>query len=173
MHTILRMRRQGHRFWQTYMSSKDRVLDTTMAVVRQRLGIEPPYFKNVRTQDATKPAESYFMTMTGHKWQQSLHQEIYFRWNEIFHPWERTPFPFHMGIGGQEFVGFPVTSTQLESEEFTIVIMGFKRQESMLELLAGLNGLNKMHRVCTRYKTVSKKIFSMSNPIPQGHSHME
>ena len=43
------------------MSSRERVLDTTMAVVRQRLGIEPPVFRDVRTQDATKPVASYFM----------------------------------------------------------------------------------------------------------------
>ena len=147
MHTILRMRRQGHRFWQTYMSSKDRVLDTTMAVVRQRLGIEPPYFKNVRTQDATKPAESYFMPNTEHKWRQSSNQEIYFMWNEVFYPWERSQFPFHMGIGGPELVGLPTTSEQGEWEKFTIVILGYKRQESMLELLSGLNGLYKMDRV--------------------------
>ena len=129
------------------MSSKERVLDTTMAVVRQRLGIEPPFFRDVRTQDATKPAESYFMTMTGHKWQQSLHQEIYFRWNEIFHPWKKTPFPFYLGIGGPELVGFPLTSRERELEKFTVVMMSYKRQESVRELLAGLNGLDKMDRV--------------------------
>ena len=58
---------------------------------------------------------------------------------------------------GQEFVGFHVTSLQLKLEKFTVVIMGFKRQESMHELLAGLNGLNKMDRVCIKHETISTK----------------
>ena len=41
----LRMRRQGRNFWAAYMSTKERALDTAMAVIRQRLGMEPPYFK--------------------------------------------------------------------------------------------------------------------------------
>ena len=41
----LRMRRQGRNFWAAYMSTKKRVLDTVMAVIRQRLGLEPPHFK--------------------------------------------------------------------------------------------------------------------------------
>ena len=147
VHTTLRMRRQGHKFWQAYMSSMERVLDTTMAIVRQRLGIEPPFFREVRTQDATKPAESYFMPITEPKWQQSLNQEVYFRWNEIFHPWERTQFPFYLGIGRPEMVGYPLTRRQRELEKFTIVMMSYKRQESVRELLAGLNGLEQMDRV--------------------------
>ena len=141
------MRRQGHKYWQVYMSSKEKVLDTTMAVGRQRLGIEPPFFKDIRTQDATKPSESYFMPMTEHEWHPSSSQDVYFRWNEIFHPWERTPFSFHLGIGGTELVGFPLTSKQWELEKFTVVMMSYKRQESVRELLAGLNGLDKMDRV--------------------------
>ena len=74
------------------MSSRERVLDTTMAVVRQRLGIEPPFFRDVRTQDATKPVASYFMLQEpfNHSRRRSRgdQEEIYFRWNEIFHPWE-------------------------------------------------------------------------------------
>ena len=132
------------------MSSKERVLDTTMAVVRQRLGIEPPFFKDARTKDATQHTESYFMPMTEHKWHQSSNQEVYFRWNEIFHPWERTPFPFHLGIGGPDLVGFPLTSRQQELEKFTIVVLTYKREESVRELLAGLNGLDKMDRVRAR-----------------------
>lgn len=118
-----------------------------MAVVRERLGIEPPFFSDVRTQDATKPEESFFMPVIEHKRQQSLYQDVYFRWNEVFHPWERAPFPFHMGIGERELVGFPLTSRQKESEKFTIVLMSYKRQESVRELLVGLNGLDKMDRV--------------------------
>ena len=44
-HERLRMRRQGRNFWAAYMSTKERALDTAMAVIRQRLGMEPPYFK--------------------------------------------------------------------------------------------------------------------------------
>ena len=129
------------------MSSKEKVLDTTMAVVRQRLGIEPPVFKYFRTQDATKPAESYFLPTQEHKWQQPMTQELYFRWNEIFYPWERTPFPFHLGIGEPELVGLPLTSEKRESEKFTAVVMSYKRQYSVRELLSGLNGLKQLDRV--------------------------
>ena len=44
-------------------------------------------------------------------------------------------------------VGFPLTSRERELEKFTVVMMSFKRQESVRELLAGLNGLDKMDRV--------------------------
>lgn len=145
-HTILRMRRQGHKFWHTYMSSNEMVFDTTMAVVRQRLGIEPPFFKDTHTQDATKQTESYFMPMAEHKWHQSSNQEVYFRWNEIFHPWKRTPFPFYLGMEAPELVGFPRSRPE-ESEKFTIILLSYKREESVRELLAGLNGLEKMDRV--------------------------
>ena len=143
------MRRQAHRFWQAYMSSKEKVLDTTMAVVRQRLGIEPPFFKDVRTQDATKPAESYFMDMKEHKWHQSTSQEVYFRWNDVFYPWVKIPFEFHKGIQEPQHTRFPMSSGQSELGKFTVVVMGYKRQESMRELLAGLSGFNKIDRVLT------------------------
>ena len=130
------------------MSSKERVLDTTMAVVRQRLGIEPPYFKDVRTLDATQPGESYFMPTPNHKWQQSSNKEVNFRWNNIFYPWEKTPFSFHFDIGRKEMPFFPwVSKRQHDPEKFTVVMMSYKRQESVRELLAGLNGLDKMDRV--------------------------
>ena len=128
------------------MSSKEKVIDTTMAVVRQRLGIEPPIFKYVPTEDATKPVVSYFLPIE-HKRQQPISQEIYFRWNEIFYPWERTPFPFHLGIGEPELVGLPLTSAKRETEKFTAVVMSYKRQESVRELLSGLNGLKQLDRV--------------------------
>ena len=145
-YTTMRMRRQGNKFWQAYMSSKEKVIDTTMAVVRQRLGIEPPIFKYVPTQDATKPVESYFLPKE-HKEQQPISQEVYFRWNEIFYPWERTPFPFHLGIGEPELVGLPLTSAKRGTEKFTAVVMSYKRQESVRELLSGLNGLKQLDRV--------------------------
>ena len=129
------------------MSSKEKILDTIMAVVRQRLGIEPPIFKYMRTQDATKPAESYFLPIKEDKWQQPISQEVYFRWNEIFYPWEKTPFPFHLGIGEPELVGLPLKSEKRESEKFTAVMMSYKRQESVRELLSGLNGLKQLDRV--------------------------
>ena len=147
VHTTMRMRRQGYKFWQAYMSSKEKILDTTMAVVRQRLGIEPPIFKYVQTRDATKPAESYFLPIKEQKWQQPTSQDVYFRWNEIFYPWERTPFPFHLGIGEPELVGLPLTSEKRESEKFTAVMMSYKRQESVHELLSGLNRLKQLDRV--------------------------
>ena len=147
VHNTMRMRRQGYKFWQAYMSSKEKILDTIMAVVRQRLGIEPPIFKYMRTQDATKPAESYFLPIKEDKWQQPISQEVYFRWNEIFYPWEKTPFPFHLGIGEPELVGLPLTKEESESEKFTAVMMSYKRQESVHELLSGLNGLKQLDRV--------------------------
>ena len=146
--TVLRMRKQGHKIWQAYMSSKEKVLDTTMAVVRQRLGIEPPYFSDVRTVDASQPKESFFMMKKNEKWQQSSPQEVNFRWNEIFYPWEKTPFPFSFDNMRPEMVGFPATmKNQRNSEKFTVVMMSFKRIESVCELLQGLNGLDAMDRV--------------------------
>ena len=44
------------------MSSREKVLDTILAVVMHRLGIESPFFKDNRTQDATKSAKSYLMS---------------------------------------------------------------------------------------------------------------
>ena len=62
------------------MSSRERVLDTTMAVVRQRLGIEPPFFRDVRTQDATKPVASYFLLEENNSTRHhACKEEIYFR----------------------------------------------------------------------------------------------
>ena len=130
------------------MSSKERILDTTMAVIRQRLGMEPPYFKEIRSQDATQRTHAHFMPITQYKWQQSSHQEAYFRWNKVFHPWEKTPFPFHLRIGGPHYLNFPSKRGHKEPEKFSVVLMSYKRKESVRELLAGLNGLDLMDRVC-------------------------
>ena len=37
---ILSMKRQGFKLYKTYFSSRDRLLDSIVAVLRQRLGIE-------------------------------------------------------------------------------------------------------------------------------------
>ena len=155
------------------MSSKENVIDTTMAVVRQRLGIEPPIFKYVRTQDATKPVESYFLPIE-HKRQQPISQEVYFRWNEIFYPWERTPFPFHLGIGEPELVGLPLTSANRKTEKFTVVVMSYKRQESVHELLSGLNGLKQLDRVrCGICPYCETMIYKVRDSFLPGNSHVE
>ena len=94
----LRMRRQGRNFWAAYMSTRERALDTAMAVIRQRLGMEAPYFKvgvldgllkivtkvesamfflnlkDIRTKNATDPQGSYFLPKSSHKWRQSSSQ---------------------------------------------------------------------------------------------------
>lgn len=142
------MRRQGYKFWQSYMSSKERVLDTTTAVIRQRLGLEPPYFMDYRTRDATSQNKSYFVPEARHEWQKSFYEDIYFRWNEVFHPWERTPFSFHMGTRRPDMVGFPSqTTNKLDQEKFTIVVKSYRRTKSVCELLVNLRGLTNLDRV--------------------------
>lgn len=146
-----RMRRKCYKFWQSYMSTKERVLDTTMAVIRQRLGLEPPYFMEYRTRDATSQKASYFLPKERHKWQRSSHEDVYFRWNEVFHPWEKTPFPFHLGVRRPDMAGFPKETTrELDNEKFTIVIKSYRRIMSVCELLVGLRGLTKVDRVCVQ-----------------------
>ena len=147
-HSIIQMQRQGHNIWQAYISSKERVLDTTMAVVRQRLGIEPPYFTEVHTQDATRPNGTYFQPIASHKWRQSSPEEIYFRWNVIHYPWEKTPFQFHLDTKQPDMVGFPSSTTRiLELEKFTILVKSYKRTKSLQDLLVNLKGFGKMDKV--------------------------
>ena len=149
-HTILQMQRQGHSIWQAYMSSRERVLDTTMAVVRQRLGIEPPFFTEVQTQDATRPNGTHFFLPVGrsHEWRQSSPEEVYFRWNVVYYPWEKTPFQFHLDARRPDMVGFPSSTTRrLELEKFTILLKSYKRPKSLQQLLVSLEGLGKMDKV--------------------------
>ena len=150
-HDLLRMRRQGYKLWLSYMSSKKKVLDTVTAVIRQRLGLEPPYFMDYRTRDATTPNASYFLPATRHhKWRRSFHEDTYFRWNEIFHPWEKTPFTFHLGVSRPDMAGFPTETTEkLDNEKFTIVVKSYGRPQSVCELLVNLRGLTKVDRVRT------------------------
>ena len=41
----MRMRRQGRKIWESYLSSRDKIMDALVALIRQRIGVEPPYFK--------------------------------------------------------------------------------------------------------------------------------
>ena len=100
--------------------------------------------------DATQPlgVESHFIPETNHTWRHSSSHEVHFRWNEIFHPWERTPFPYHLEISRPFMAGFPMTVGERELEKFTVVVMSYKRPVLLRRLLAGLNGLDRMDRVC-------------------------
>ena len=44
--------------------------------------------------------------------------------------------------------GFPMTVGERELEKFTVVVMSYKRPVLLRRLLAGLNGLDRMDRVC-------------------------
>ena len=147
-HTILRMIRQGRNFWGAYMSTTERILDTTMAVVRQRLRIEPPYLSDIRTHDAKMPNDTYFLPTKRLIWRHSSSTETNFRWNNLYHPWEKTPFQFSLELSKADMVGFPKETTQkLDLEKFTIITYSYKRLESIHDLLVGLRGLDKMDRV--------------------------
>ena len=75
-------------------------------------------------------------------------KEAYFRWNDAFYPWLRSPVKFHLGIRRPDMVGFPDATTRpLEAEKFTVVVTTYKRPKSVRELLMGLEGLDKMDRV--------------------------
>ena len=91
---LLELRRVGHRIFLHYMSSKDAILDATVAVARQLLN------RPVPTHRAVTPNGTHFLqrgmaeedeSEVEEEWRRPSWQETYDRWNVEFFPWQRIP----------------------------------------------------------------------------------
>ena len=91
---LLELRRVGHRIFLHYMSSKDAILDATVAVARQLLN------RPVPTHKAVTPNRTHFLqrgmaeedeSEVEEEWTRPSWQETYDRWNVEFFPWQRIP----------------------------------------------------------------------------------
>ena len=88
------MRRVGHRIFLHYMSSKDAILDATVAVARQLLNRPVPAHKAVtpnRTHFLQRGMAEEDESEVEEEWRRPSWQETYDRWNVEFFPWQRIP----------------------------------------------------------------------------------
>ena len=91
---LLELRRVGHRIFLHYMSSKDAILDATVALARQLLN------RPVPTHSAVTPNGTHYLqrgieeedeSEVEEKWSRPSWQETFDRWNVEFFPWQRIP----------------------------------------------------------------------------------
>lgn len=170
--TILEYRRQGRFVWETYLSSPLAVLDTVMAVVRQRALHPPP--------PADAAVATNLVNLLGSIFVRGAPEYVYNFTSYTSSLWNSPPGPFYMypttpfkptPVSGSQYIGmsqdkFPnlpshvvdgggITGPFFEDfllgdvpdEEFTVVILTYDRDLVMLDALARLKDLDHLAKV--------------------------
>merc|ERR1719509_630755 len=157
---VFAMKRQGRLILQTYLSSPSAVLDTLVAVVRQRLTIPAlPWTETPSPSVFNSSFRRNFSSVLLH----SSHQ-----WNTLFSPHLSAPHTpwepllpteamflgpslgFRPVSGGQGGAGAQFSQAiggNSPQEQFTVVMLTYQREQVLLNSLARLYGLPYLNKV--------------------------
>ena len=114
---LFEMKRQGKQIWMKYMQSTEAIVESVIQILRARLKM--PSLSSDGKAQFYSPISSY---------------EI---WNDIFDPF---PMPGKQLIRKDFGKSYP-------QEEFTIVIMTYKREMALVEAIARLKGLPNLNKI--------------------------
>ena len=172
--SILSFRRQGRFLWETYFSSPNRMLNSVLSIVRYWLHHPPPVARNLATitRLVSIPGGGN-RQLPSPKFQHNLTVYTSDFWNSPpgpFHMYPSTPFQSapvsgsqYVGLSEQQLVHLPqhvveaggITGPYFEDyllgnmteEQFTVVMLTYKRNEVLLQALERLSDLDGLSKV--------------------------
>ena len=176
--TILQYRRQGRYIWETYFRSPGQILDSIIAIVRYKsLHPPPPPQEYTGRQLATIPGDLFTFTSPTYQHNFSIYTHDF--WNTPPGPFNMYPLtpvkpgpvsgtkytnldkasilhlPLHIvqagGITGPHFESYLLGDTP--EEQFTVVMLTYRRNEVLLEAVMRLKELSFLAKVVVVWNT--------------------